>query len=424
MSPHAVFVRRCQVAAALCGVLLAAVGPATAARAGLAPDPRPDSSPTPSPSPTPEPAGLARPAAEAEAKRLWQTRLEQVRADPARAAEVEGRRIELDGLKMPFAFKVFGAKPARGRSLYLSMHGGGSGPARMNDRQYENQQKLYEPKEGVYLAPRAPTNTWDLWHQAHIDKFFAHLILDMVAFEGVDPDRVYLMGYSAGGDGVYQVAPRLADRFAAAAMMAGHPNESKPLGLRNLPFILQVGANDAAYQRNEVARRYGAELDLLERADGAGAYVHDVEIRPGKAHWMDREDAMALPWMARFARNPAPKKVVWYQDDVTHDRFYWLAVPPGTAKAGATVVAEVVGQEVRVERAEGVDALIVRLDDRLLDLDRPVTVTALGRPIFEGKLPRTAATLARTLAERDDPGLMFPAELTIPLQRPAPPPAQ
>ena len=365
-----------------------------------------------------EPA-LSRADADAAAQRLWRERLAQVRNDPARAAEVEAGRVELDGLKMPFAFKVFGTKPPGGRSLFLSMHGGGGAPARVNDQQYENQKKLYQPKEGVYLAPRAPSNTWDLWHQAHVDKFFARLILDMVAFRDVDPDRVYLMGYSAGGDGVYQVAPRMADRFAAAAMMAGHPNESKPFGLRNLPFILQVGGNDAAYQRNEIARRYGDELDALAKADGAGGYPHEVKIYPGKGHWMDREDAMALPWMAKHARNTAPKKVVWFQDDVTHDQSYWLAVPPGTAKAGSTVVAEVVGQEVRVARAEGVDALIVRLDDRLLDLDRPVRVTVGGQPRFEGMAPRLASTLAKTLAERDDPGLMYPAELTVPL--PAPP---
>ena len=367
---------------------------------------------------------LTRAAAGREVRRLWEARLAEIRADPTREAEVKDRRIELDGLKMPFAFKVFGAKPAGGRSLYLSMHGGGNGPARMNDGQYANQQKLYEPKEGVYLAPRAPTNTWDLWHQSHVDRFFARLILDMVAFEGVDPDRVYLMGYSAGGDGVYQLAPRMADRFAAAAMMAGHPNESKPLGLRNLPFILQVGGKDAAFQRNDVARRYGDELDALQKADGAGGYVHETRIYPGKAHWMDREDAMALPWMAGFARNPAPKRVVWYQDDVTHDQSYWLAVPPGTARAGATVVAEVVGQEVRVERAEGVATLIVRLDDRLLDLDQPVRVTTAGKVLYEGTPPRTARTLAKTLAERDDPGLTFAAELTVPLGPPAPAPAR
>ena len=53
----------------------------------------------------------------------------------------------------------------------------------------------------------------------------------MIMLYEVDPNKVYLMGYSAGGDGVYQLAPRMADRFAAAAMMAGHPNETSPLGL-------------------------------------------------------------------------------------------------------------------------------------------------------------------------------------------------
>ena len=81
-------------------------------------------------------------------------------------------------------------------------------------------------KFSVYLAPRAPTDTWNLWHQAHIDRMFQRLIENLVVFENVDPNRVYLMGYSAGGDGVYQVAPRMADRFAAAAMMASAGRES------------------------------------------------------------------------------------------------------------------------------------------------------------------------------------------------------
>ena len=33
-----------------------------------------------------------------------------------------------------------------------------------------------------------------------------------------------------------------------------------------------------------------------------GAYAHQVRIHPGKGHWMDREDAMALPWMAARER--------------------------------------------------------------------------------------------------------------------------
>ena len=128
------------------------------------------------------------------------------------------------------------------------------------------------------------------------------LIADLVVFEDVNPDRVYLMGYSAGGDGVYQLAPRMADRFAAAAMMAGHPNETSPLSLRNLPFTLHMGGDDGAYNRNTVAREWNVKLAELHLAD-PGGYTHVVDIHQGKGHWMEREDAIALPWMARFTRS-------------------------------------------------------------------------------------------------------------------------
>ncbi|MEM8736596.1 MAG: transglutaminase domain-containing protein, partial [Planctomycetota bacterium] len=143
-----------------------------------------------------------------------------------RRAENESRGIKIGGRTMPFWYKVFGEKPDGGRRLFISMHGGGSAPPAVNDRQYENQKRLYEPEEGVYLVPRAPTNTWNLWHEGHIDDFFQRIIENMVLLEDVNPNQVYIMGYSAGGDGVFQLAPRMADRLAAAAMMAGHPNET------------------------------------------------------------------------------------------------------------------------------------------------------------------------------------------------------
>ena len=39
----------------------------------------------------------------------------------------------------------------------LSLHGGGGAPARVNDRQWENQVKLYQPPDSLYVVPRAPT---------------------------------------------------------------------------------------------------------------------------------------------------------------------------------------------------------------------------------------------------------------------------
>ena len=42
----------------------------------------------------------------------------------------------------------------------------------------------------------------------------------------VNPNKVFMSGYSAGGDGTYHLGPMLADWWAGAAMMAGHPNDT------------------------------------------------------------------------------------------------------------------------------------------------------------------------------------------------------
>jgi hypothetical protein len=293
------------------------------------------------------------------------------------------------------------------------MHGGGGAPKQVNDQQWDNQKRLYKPAEGVYVAPRAPGDTWDLWHQGHVDPLFARLIRDMVLLQDVNPDRVYIMGYSAGGDGVYQLAPRMADRFAAAAMMAGHPNETKPDGLRNLPFTLHMGGNDGAFKRNEIGRQWGTMLDALSKQD-PGGYPHEVVIHEGKGHWMDREDAVAVPWMAKHVRNLRPERIVWLQDDVTEPRFYWLRNP--APKGGQRVVATRAGQAITIEEATGgIDELGILLDDDLVDLDKPVRVTMNGATLFEGVVPRTTATLKTTIEERGDPRAGFPAEVRVSL---------
>jgi poly(3-hydroxybutyrate) depolymerase len=323
----------------------------------------------------------------------------------------DGRVLARGDLRMPIWYSIRGEAPPQGRSVYISMHGGGEAPPELHERQWLNQQRLYAPDEGIYLAPRAPTDTWNLWHQGHVDDFFDDLIADLVAFEQADPDRVYLMGYSAGGDGVYQLAPRMADRFAAAAMMAGHPNDASPESLRNLPFALQVGAEDSGHGRNGAARSWERRLGDLAAGD-AGGYPHWVKIHEGKAHWMDREDAAAVPWMASHRRDLRASRVVWRQHHRTHRRFYWLAV--SEPRPGALVVASRHGSRIDLEAWDRQGELRIRLDDEMLDLDQPVEVVEGDRSRFSGTVPRTIATLLRTLLERGDPRGAFAAEIVLP----------
>jgi hypothetical protein len=134
---------------------------------------------------------------------------------------------------------------------------------------------------------------------------------------------------------------------------------------------------------------------------------------------MDREDAVAVPWMAKHDRNLHPERIVWLQDDVVEPRFYWLRNP--SPKGGQRVVATRNGQTITIEEATGgIDELGILLDDEMVDLDKPVRIVMNGATIFEGVVPRTTATLKATIEERGDPRAGFPAEVRVKLPAPIP----
>ncbi len=365
-------------------------------------------------SPAPDFSDENAPLSEKDAARAIALTYEAMLAEQkeARAAELKAKSFTMGDKTMRWLEKTFGDAPADGRSLWISMHGGGEAPEQVNTQQWQNQIRLYQPAEGIYIAPRAPTDKWNMWHQEHIDPMFAHLIESMVALRGVNPDKVYLMGYSAGGDGVWQVAPRMADRYAAAAMMAGHPNEAQLLGLRNLPFAIFMGENDAAVNRNKVADEKSAEIAELQKADPDG-YVHMSRIYPGLGHWMNLKDAEGVPWMAKFSRNPWPQKIVWFQDDVTHRRFYWLRLPEGTAAKDQKIIAEIKGRTISLtgDVPPGTEIL---LSDKLLGLDEPLEISVNGKAPFTVKPVRTLKSIRAALKERLDPSATPTAQITCP----------
>jgi hypothetical protein len=356
-------------------------------------------------------SGLSRKDAEMLLEKVWQEQATALKQQ--RTAEVEAKRITLDGKTMPWLERVFGEAPTNGRSLWISMHGGGGATKAVNDQQWNNQIRLYQPAEGIYIAPRAPTDNWNLWHEAHIDVLFDRLIADFVAVRGVNPDRIYIMGYSAGGDGVWQLGPRMADRWAAAAMMAGHPNDASLLSLRNLPFAAFVGGADAAYGRNKVVADRISELDRLHKEDPEG-YEHLGRVYPGLPHWMNQKDAEAIPWMFDKTRNPWPKKIVWLQNNVAHTRFYWLSVPAAEAKGGRKIIAEVSAQNITLTGDVPTGTTLL-LSDHLLDLDQVVSVELDGKQVFKGRVPRTEEAIRASLAERADPRSAATAKFVLKL---------
>lgn len=366
--------------------------------------------------------GLAFGMMNASAQRLnkdevWKTRQElmkewkqEVRARYAGVAQ--SGVIRADSVDMRIWSHTYGQEPLDGRSLYISLHGGGGTLPQVNDQQWDNQKVLYKPAEGVYVAPRAPYNTWDMHFQPALDNLYQAIIDYYVATQNVNSNKVYIMGYSAGGDGVWRMGPRMADRWAAASMMAGHPGDVSLLSLRNTPFMIWCGAEDAAYDRNKECAKRGLEMDSLQKADLKG-YVHETYIVKGKPHWMDQVDTLAVPWMAKYQRNPYPEKIVWCQGDLIHHAFYWVSLPEGGQYQKFDVLRlEREGNTITITES-AYPEVTLWLNDEMVNLDKPVTVRYKNKVVFKGKLQRTKENLRESLWKRHDPNYAFPAKVTV-----------
>jgi hypothetical protein len=249
--------------------------------------------------------------------------------------------------------------------------------------------------------------------QPKIYDFLNIIIQISVAIENVNPKKVYLLGYSAGGDGVYQLAPRMADRWAAAAMMAGHPNETSPLGLKNTPFTIHVGALDSGYDRNLKAKEWEIMLDDLE-SKAPGTYIHDVQLHDGLGHWMHYKDSKALPWMKNYQRNPIPEKIVWKQDNRHHNSFFWLGVPEVLIETGGEIIVEYITQQNEINIISNYSNILhIYINDKMLDLDELVTIKYQGKIISQKTFKRSILNIHETLSKKGDSELSFPCLITV-----------
>jgi predicted esterase len=362
-------------------------------------------------------APLSREEATEVRKLLWDAHVARIRRERTRETLID-KCVRAEGKEMPFSLEAIGnAGPGVRRPLIISLHGGGGCPKAVNDQQWGNQQRLYRdalPPVCLYVCPRGPTDNWNLWHEAHVDTLLVRLIENLIVLEAADPDRVYLVGYSAGGDGVYKLSPRLASLFAGASMMAGHPNGEPLLGLRNLPFAICVGSQDGAYNRNTVGKEYATELERLARQDGSDGYQH-YSMFPPTGHWMNGADGAAVKWICGFVRISRPRRVVWKQNsDVLHGTFYNLSTEAPQRNACVCVEQQSLNpQEFVVSRREGVTQLSLFLDDVICNLDEPVIVREGAQVLFHGLAPRTARSIRDSVEARGDPAMMFDATVNL-----------
>jgi predicted esterase len=276
------------------------------------------------------------------------------------------------------------------------------------------------------------------------------LLLDLHRRYRIDPDRVYLTGYSKGGHATCIIALMTADRWAGAVPLAGTvmlpqrrlfydmilPN------LQYLPVLICWGKQDMMAANGKPSPTGGiasANRVLSAAAKNAGLPWTPVEY-PDLGHGgvSPPPDELRKILAARRARYP--KSISHMYKFPSQGSAYWLRLKQfigkpwadntlhlkakagqshqevylaGIKKRMALYTAAIDGQTVTIQsrRAARTELLLA---DELIDLSRPVTINMNKYDVYTGILPKSALIMLEEAHRTRDFSRLFFARVELP----------
>ncbi|MCH2022590.1 MAG: hypothetical protein MK207_08950 [Saprospiraceae bacterium] len=374
---------------------------------------------------------------------LWNKHINEQKKDLTRKHEIDKSYVEIDGVRMNFSLSRKGKKPSEGYPLYIALHGGGGAPGNVNDEQWEHMKYYYlnSIDTGIYIAPRGISNNWNLHFESLSYPLYDRIIDNLILNNEINPNKIFILGFSAGGDGVYQIAPRMADRLAGANMSAGHPNGTSAVNLFTVPFMIQMGENDAAYDRNKEAAVYHLKLEFLRSKQNKG-YINELFLHDNGTHnspWRDnnpnpseyavitnakewyngldkklkKKDSNAVRCLNKFTRTPHPNHLIWESNTRANSRglkaisHYWLSStnPKGTIEVSFDNNTFIIHQSD--------EDFTIWIDPKLVDISKKVIIINNSKEIYNQLVAPNINSIAKSIMMKNDPELIYIAEIPI-----------
>lgn len=337
--------------------------------------------------------------------RLWRT--EGLHDDLV--ADHEQRIVRTADRESPYTIKNVGPVNPRAKHLPLviAMHGGGGAPQEVNDQQWRHMQIYYkdhpEASNYLYVALRAPNNTWNGVYDDAIVPLIERLIRQLVICEHVDPRRVYTLGYSHGGYGAWVIGPKAPDLFAGvhSSAAAATDGETRHENLANLRFSFMYGELDTAYGRFERSERSAQLLAELREASGGALYPYEAWMIEGNGHG-GLPDRDILPEFLQRRRTAVPTRLVWHTTDDRIDDHWWLHLPEPVSDAVLEATLDRGRNRIELQ-VTGVEQVELWLDERHVNPNEPLELVVNGGEPRRIELTPTANALIETMWARADP---------------------
>ena len=224
------------------------------------------------------------------------------------AAHGQSRRVETGFLDrsvrqggLTYRFQVYvpiGDPPARGWPILVDLHGNGAqGDDGIRQTAHFLPEEIRLKRSRfplIVVFPQAARDT--TWRTPAMANMVIAEIDQAAAEFHVDQTRMYLSGFSMGGAGVYEIASRWPERFAALIAIAGYgPDDDANLvkQLRSVPLRIFHGARD---ERVDVERARKLVADL-KKAHASVDYTEFPDARHGPTAERVYADPAVIDWL-------------------------------------------------------------------------------------------------------------------------------
>jgi len=210
----------------------------------------------------------------------------------------------------------------------------------------------------------------------------------LAARYNIDPFRIYGTGFSRGGQEVLIQAWEQPHWFAAIAPVCSDLREKPDRNRRdlnvkyllNVPTLMLHGEGDSFRATGRI------EYELMKQA---GCQVTWQTYPGGHTPLLPFKKNVKLltDFFEKHSLDPYPRKVVHLVEHKRHSRAFWVdsTLVKDVAGIKATFAVEVkAGNRIEVQANEHIASLDLYLNDKLLDMKKPLTVAAGEKTLYQG----------------------------------------
>jgi predicted esterase len=305
-----------------------------------------------------------------------------------------------------------GPKPA---PLFLQLHGGGKNSADAGGAQ--GQWAGAGSKGCVTCAPWVlEPLTEGEWNKENEQEWLYLLVEEIKHTYLIDTNRIYVAGHSMGGYGSWGMGGHHQDMFAAVGPCAGGPTVRMENGrvtyhepgqlenfhntwvrFFNCPDDTQVPVHPSRY----------ADAKFKE-----WGYTYEYHEYQGIGHGYPPDGlGPIIDWMCAKVRNAFPKHVIWMPTRTYRPYSYWLSVEevPGTPGSRTRIEGKIDGNNVEVKYDKLSPKITVWLNEKLVDMSKPVKITVNGTEKFNGMLAPSFEVMLESAVQRNDLNMWYTA---------------